>query len=111
MLHGIRVIVIAPGSVATPIWDKAETAGLERFAETPFGSASKMVTNYMLDRGRAGLPAETIADAIWTALTAANPRQRVTLLRSKLLSYTLPRLLPDAVVDRIIAKKLGLVRK
>jgi NAD(P)-dependent dehydrogenase (short-subunit alcohol dehydrogenase family) len=110
MLHGIKVIVIAPGSVATPIWDKAESAGLERFSATPFGPASNAVTNYMLARGRAGLPAETIADAVWTALSTANPRQRVTVMRGKFLGYTLPRLLPDAVMDRLIAKKLGLTR-
>jgi NAD(P)-dependent dehydrogenase (short-subunit alcohol dehydrogenase family) len=111
MLFDIPVVVIAPGAVATPIWDKAEAAGVEVFADTPYAGAADAVTEYMLARGRAGLPPSVIADAVWTALTSPNPKQRVTLLRSKLLNYTLPRLLPDAVMDRLIAKRLGMIRR
>jgi len=111
MLYGIRVVVIAPGAVATPIWDKAESAGLERFSDTPYGAVIGGFSNYMLAHGRAGLPPEAIADAVWTALSAANPKQRVTVMRNKFLSNTLPRLLPDALVDRMIAKRLGFRRK
>lgn len=109
MLFGIPVVVIAPGAVATPIWDKAEAAGLEAFAGTPYEGSADAVTKYLLARGRAGLPPSVIADAVWTALTSPNPTQRVTLLRSKFLDYTLPRLLPDAVMDRLIAKRLGMM--
>ena len=111
MLYGIHVVVVAPGAVATPIWDKAEASGLERFADTPYGSVVGKVSQYLMAHGRAGLPPDAIADAVWTALSAAHPRQRVTVMRRKFLSHTLPRLLPDAVMDRIIAKKLGFSRR
>lgn len=111
MLFGIPVIVIAPGAVATPIWDKAESSGLERFSTTPFASAMAGIVSYMLARGREGLPPEAIADAVWTGLSAANPKQRVTLVRNKFRDDTLVRLLPAAWVDRLVAKRLGFTRK
>lgn len=111
MLHGIRVIVVAPGSVVTPIWGKAEAAGLERFAATPYSESMKIGLNYMLSSARSGLPAERIADAVWRALSDARPRRRVTVMRRKLLGYTLPRLLPAAWIEHIIAKRLRLRRK
>ena len=36
MLFGIDVIVVAPGAVATPIWDKAEAVDVSQFANTPY---------------------------------------------------------------------------
>jgi NAD(P)-dependent dehydrogenase (short-subunit alcohol dehydrogenase family) len=41
MLFGIDVIVVAPGSVATPIWDKAEAMDITPFAATPYADALK----------------------------------------------------------------------
>ena len=41
MLYGIDVIVIGPGAIATPIWDKAEENDLARFNNTPYGPASQ----------------------------------------------------------------------
>jgi NAD(P)-dependent dehydrogenase (short-subunit alcohol dehydrogenase family) len=35
-LFGIDVIVIRPGAIVTPIWEKSDTGLTERFAETPF---------------------------------------------------------------------------
>ena len=111
MLHGIKVIVIAPGSVVTPIWAKAESSGLNRFATTEYSPSTQAAADYMLGLGRAGLPASVIGDAVWTALSAASPRQRVTLVRNKFFTYTLLRLLPDAVMDWLIAKRMGLTQK
>lgn len=108
MLYGIKVIVVAPGAVATPIWDKADDEGVERWNNTEYGPMARAVADYMLKLGRAGLPPEVIGNAVWTGLTASNPKQRVTLLRNKFRDYTLPRLLPPGMVDNIIAKRLGL---
>src|ERR1043166_9486463 len=33
MIYGIDVIVVAPGAVATPIWDKADTVDVVRYAK------------------------------------------------------------------------------
>jgi NAD(P)-dependent dehydrogenase (short-subunit alcohol dehydrogenase family) len=40
MIFGIDVIVLAPGGVATPIWDKADAVNVTPFADTPYAPAS-----------------------------------------------------------------------
>ena len=36
MVHGIDVIIVAPGAIATPIWDKAEQIDTTRYANTAY---------------------------------------------------------------------------
>jgi hypothetical protein len=108
MLFGIDVIVVAPGSVATPIWDKAEEVSLDPYEATPYGGPLRRFRAAALRDGRAGLPPEAVAQAIWTALTAANPATRMAVVIKPLMNWTLPRLLPTRVLDRIIARHLGL---
>src|SRR6185437_4146724 len=58
MLFGIDVIVIAPGAVATPIWDKAEQIDTSRYANTPYATSLNKLKDYMLALGRKGFPPE-----------------------------------------------------
>src|SRR5215467_1956178 len=54
ILFGIDVIVVAPGAVATPIWDKAEQLDITPFASTPYAASLKAMRSYMLSLGRMG---------------------------------------------------------
>ena len=108
MLFGIDVIIVAPGAVATPIWDKAEEVPLEPLAATPYGPALRRMRDDALKNGRAGYPPEKVAEVIWTALNTAKPAARYAVVINKLTNWTIPRLLPTRLVDRIIAGQLGL---
>jgi NAD(P)-dependent dehydrogenase (short-subunit alcohol dehydrogenase family) len=107
MLHGIDVIVIGPGAIATPIWDKAEENDLARFNNTPYGPASQRVADYMLKQGREGLPASDVGDLIWNVLTIDKPKVRYAILRNEFMDRTLPNMLPPRTIDRVVAKRLG----
>ena len=39
MLFGVDVIVVAPGAIATPIWEKADTVDIAPLADTPYAPA------------------------------------------------------------------------
>jgi hypothetical protein len=108
MLFGVDVVIVAPGPVATPIWDKAGEAGLERFANTPYGPVIGKFLTYMLDRGRAGLPPEEIAALVERRLTEARPKHRTVILKDRFLQHTLPNMLPRRWFDRLIANALEL---
>jgi hypothetical protein len=107
LLHGIDVIVIGPGAIATPIWDKAEQNELKRFSNTPYAGAIERVADYMLTQGRKGLPAREVGDLIWRCLADPKPKVRYAILRRPFMDRTLPKLLPPRMVDRIFAKRLG----
>lgn len=105
---GVDVVVIAPGAVATPIWDKADETDTSAYADTVYGPALDRLRAYMLSIGKSGLPAERIGEAVHTALTAAKPRVRYTVTPQP-IQMLMADLLPKRVLDRIVGKRLGLL--
>ncbi|MCW5724617.1 MAG: SDR family oxidoreductase [Maricaulaceae bacterium] len=107
-LYGIGAVIIGPGAVATPIWDKAEEIDVARYGDTDYVPAMKRVMAWMLDRGPKGLPAERIGRRVLHALTAPDPRLRYAEVPQRFENWSLPRLLPEKWVDAMIVKRLGL---
>ncbi len=110
MIFGIDVIMMRPGAVATPIWDKADEVDVNRFANTPYFDALKKIKDVMIDRGRKGYPPERIGRAVLKALTAARPKAAYTENPEKLQGLAV-RVLPKRALDKAIASQLGLTRK
>lgn len=109
MIYGVDVIVIAPGAIATPIWDKADAIDVSRYANTPFAKSLNVVKGYMLDMGKKGFPPERIGEVVHTALTAANPKTRYIATPDPFGNW-MSNHLPKRMVDKTIAKRLGLAR-
>lgn len=109
MLFGVDVIVIGPGSVATPIWDKAEVFDTSGYSNSPFLPAMEKVSAHMVETGRTkGLKPEKIGEAVLTALTAASPKTRYAVVPNYLQDWLLPTTLPKRLTDRIVAGATGL---
>ena len=107
LLFGIDVIVIAPGSVATPIWDKAEAARHRAVSRYALRTALQRLRSYMLAVGKNGLPPERLGEAVLHALTVRHPKVRYTVSRQPLQDF-LGQAMPKRLVDRIIGGQLGL---
>jgi NAD(P)-dependent dehydrogenase (short-subunit alcohol dehydrogenase family) len=79
---GIRVILIEPGSVATPIWDRGVAAADELITEIPLEALARYEAQITSARrnaarsARRGQPPPRAAAVIVKALTAAKPRPR-----------------------------------
>lgn len=110
---GIRVVLLEPGSIKTPIWSKGArmNAGLlealPEYGLAAYGPPLKKLgaMNAKLDAD--GLPPEACAALIERALTIPSPRARYVLgSRAKVQSW-LARL-PDGIKDSIFTGMLGL---
>ena len=108
MLFGIDVVIVAPGPVKTPIWSKAEEADISRYENSPYLPALRKVRGYVAQLNAIGLPAEKIAECIFDALTLPHPKVRYQLAPDP-LRHLVTAWLPKRTVDRIIAKRLGLM--
>jgi short-subunit dehydrogenase len=108
MLFGIDVIVIGPGAVATPIWDKAEGADDAPFAQTPYAGALTKLKAVITAEGRKGLPPERLGEAVHHALTTAHPKVRYAVLPNRLEGLAMS-VMPKRVLDRLVAERLGLL--
>jgi NAD(P)-dependent dehydrogenase (short-subunit alcohol dehydrogenase family) len=109
MLFGIDVIIVAPGPVKTPIWSKGrEAVDVSRYQNSPYLPALQKISAYMQHLDTIGLPAEKIAERVHDALTLPNPKVRYHIAPDT-LRYLLAAVLPKRTMDRIIAKRLGLM--
>jgi NAD(P)-dependent dehydrogenase (short-subunit alcohol dehydrogenase family) len=107
MIFGIDVIVVAPGAVATPIWDKAEQIDTSRYGNTVYAESLNRVKIYMLELGRKGLPPEKIGEVVYRALTARKPKVRYTVTPDRLQNLIV-NTFPKRMVDSMMAGRLGL---
>jgi NAD(P)-dependent dehydrogenase (short-subunit alcohol dehydrogenase family) len=109
MLFGIDVIIVAPGPVRTPIWSKGQEAvDVSRYQNSPYLPALEKVTAYMKHLDSIGLPPEKIAERIYDALTLPRPKTRYHIAPDT-MRYLLAAVLPKRTMDKIIAKRLGLM--
>jgi len=108
-LYGIDVVVVAPATVDTPIWDQPEGA-IGRYAATDYGRAfDKGVRTIVRAGHRHGLQAKDVAKTVMKALTARRPRLRYAPAQHALMEQALPTLAPKRVTDFVIAHSLGLM--
>ncbi len=110
MLYGIDVIIIGPGAIATPIWDKADQADTSTYANTEYVESAQRVREFMVRNGRNGLPPEKVGEIVWHALTTSRPRVRYTVAPDNFISQYIQTLLPKRLIDRVIAQRLGLTQ-
>jgi NAD(P)-dependent dehydrogenase (short-subunit alcohol dehydrogenase family) len=106
---GIEVAVIEPGSIDTPIWERAIQSYEEMAARAPAAQAElygKRLANLQqgaMKTAARGIPPEKAAKAIADALTARRPRTRRRVGLDANGQILLRRLLPDRALDRLLA--------
>lgn len=108
MLYGIDVILVEPGSVRTPIWDKAEQLDVQRYANTDYATILEKMQKTMVELGRQGLAPEKISATIRLALESPKPKPRYAIANNYFVGWLLPQWLPTRWFDRMLAINLGL---
>lgn len=110
LLYGIDVIVVGPGSVKTPIFDKAQEADLSQYRHTEYGPILTRFIEFFLSESMKGLEPERIGQTVYTALTARRPKVRYAVVPQRFKNWTLPMTLPKRTVDRMIGRQSGLLK-
>lgn len=109
IVFGVDVIVVAPGTVATPIWGKADAVDVTPFSETVYAPAIAKLKHFMISNGTEGLPPERVGELVRTALTVVRPKTRYTITPNP-LQNVMALTLPKRIVDDVIARRLALKR-
>lgn len=104
-LLGVTVVIVEPGRVVTPIWNKGE-ALLGRAFTSSLAPLAMKVGRHALESGKTkGLSPASVGRVIHQILVAKRPKARYLVAREK-MSYGLLRFLPAGMVDALVAKKL-----
>lgn len=111
---GVKVSIVEPGPIATPIWQKGMAAGEKKLTaslpadvRTVYEPALAKFTKFIQVAEKTALPVNRVTDAVVTALTAKNPPIRVIVAASSRVNqYRLTKYLPGRLVDKIMSKAL-----
>lgn len=106
LIYGIKVILIVPGSVSTPIWEKVEEHDFEQFTDTDYGPALGEIRKNVEEAGKQGMPVERVSRTVRMALETEKPKTRYILANSWWFGWFLPRWLPAEWMDRALARQL-----
>ncbi|TFF93399.1 MAG: SDR family oxidoreductase [Promethearchaeota archaeon] len=110
LLCDMKVILIQPGRVNTPIWDKGKEL-LEREGGSIFMKFAKQLGKEAIEKGKTkGLPSRDVAKVVHKALTKKNPKLRY-LIAPSIFKYRLIKLLPEKWVDKMVKKEFNRAEK
>jgi NAD(P)-dependent dehydrogenase (short-subunit alcohol dehydrogenase family) len=107
----IKVSIVEPGSIDTPIWERGERTADELATPEREALYGKVVDRYrkvIKDTAERGIPAEKVAETIEHALTASRPRARYLVGLEAKLGARFRMLLPTPVFDRIVRRQMNL---
>jgi NAD(P)-dependent dehydrogenase (short-subunit alcohol dehydrogenase family) len=109
---GVGVVVIEPGSVATPIWEKGTSTALALAESTDpalrerYAALETAMLEQAAAMARGGIPPEAAASVIVGAIEARRPRARYLVGRDAKVTARMARILPDRVLDALVARGL-----
>jgi NAD(P)-dependent dehydrogenase (short-subunit alcohol dehydrogenase family) len=108
---GIRVALIEPAAIATPIWRKSMAEGNRVANDIPmealklYGPIIEAQRKRAVSMDRNGLPPAQVARAVVHALTSPRPRTRYAVGLTARMGELL-RHLPDSLRERLIMRQL-----
>jgi len=110
---GLKVSIVEPGSIDTPIWERGQRMGEEIEARSPrtnllYGAAIEKFRKVIEDTAERGIPPEKVAKAIAHALESNRPRARYLVGLDAKVQARLKPFIPTSVFDRIVARQLNL---
>lgn len=109
----IRVAIVEPGSIDTPIWERGERNADEIETRTGpeqealYGQAIERFRKIVRQTAERGIPPEKVAATIEHALSSGRPRTRYLVGIDAKVQARLKPLIPTPVWDRIIARAMG----
>ena len=102
---GIEVVLIEPGSVATPIWTKGAGKILSDEAIAMYGAGLQAMKKAVEATASQGIAPEVVAGVIYKALTARRPRTRYLVGRMAYVRALVQKL-PDRLRDTLLLRRL-----
>ncbi len=101
MRYGIGVIIVGPGAIQTPIWDKTSP---QRFEGTAYYDSLAKFYGIALAAGKGGMPLEECSRQIGDIFETERPEIRYAVVQNKFLKWTLPMLVPQSLRDKVLRK-------
>jgi NAD(P)-dependent dehydrogenase (short-subunit alcohol dehydrogenase family) len=103
---GVRTILLEPGGIATPIWNKA----LEQdssFADEKYRASLQKFREKFIMTGNDGMNTDNAAEQIYSFITRKKPGARYIIARNRFVSF-METLIPDSLLDALVKKMFSM---
>jgi NAD(P)-dependent dehydrogenase (short-subunit alcohol dehydrogenase family) len=111
---GVDVVVVEPGGIKTPIWDKGNQRADDLMESMPAeatelygGVVEKIRAESRKIAEERGLPPEAVAEVVGKALTARKPKTRYLVGRDAKMRAAIAKRAPDRAMDSLIGRALS----
>ena len=111
LIHDVDVVLIEPGPIRTPIWEKAPNIEDNPFLNTEYEIPLRKFNKGYIKLGVEGLPPKVIGERVVKILSSNSPKTRHVITPKIFKNFLIPGFLPDRWVDRMTGKMLGLLKK
>lgn len=114
---GIKVCLVEPGGVKTPLWERGRAAADDMLAKVPpqtqeyYGESIEKLRGISHKFEGRGVAPDVVAKVVQHALMAKNPKTRYLVGMDARAQSILKRIVPDQVLDRLVVSQMGLPKK
>ena len=108
LLYGIDVVIVAPGPVKTPIWEKGIIKEVPaEILNSDYAPMLSRLTHEYKKEEKQAMEVDDLSREIYKIFKAKRPKTHYVFRNNKFTKWILPRyFLPDRVIDGLIKKLL-----
>ena len=111
LMYGIDVVVIAPGPVKTPIWNKLmQKNEAKRYDNSDYRESVSKLMRMSENMEKAGVEASVIAERALSVIENIKNKTRYRIDPTRMQNIML-QLFPKRVADRMIAKRMKIIKE
>lgn len=108
MLFGIKVVVIGPGSIKTPIWTKGFDVALTRYAKSIYARSFSKFIAFVNFESQNALDPSKVSSVVVKSFESPCPKFRYAPIPRPLTNWYIPRIMPKRLYNFLTAKALEL---
>lgn len=99
---GIKTVLIEPGGIATPIWNKSKKQDTS-FVNEKYRKSLDVFKEVFIEAGNHGMDADKAARQIFKIVNRKKPKDRYIVAGNRLTTF-LPLLIPRKLLDKLFLK-------
>ncbi|WP_372371112.1 SDR family oxidoreductase [Candidatus Uabimicrobium sp. HlEnr_7] len=110
-IYGIDVVIIEPGVIKTPIWEKSSSYDLSAYKKTDYAESLEIFQGFVNKMVENAIDPKYVSQLVAKILRKRKPKPRYPLPDRPITGWIIPRLMPTRLLDKLMIKFIGLQKR